>query len=320
MQGHLSPPQTTYSAFPDSTPPYTLSSLPDFSSPAFTTASEESGFVSSLPAAHPQLDPHTPMLQDLGSVSAMRFAQAQPLTASPSHHLLPSHASVNFITPFMSGRAAVDRAVGHSNGLRGQHASPHQQQSQSSSFDLAEWSYPASDSKLGASAAAAAGATYSGEEILSNVRENPFSQQQPANSLYRGCVALPSPSVRYMTRGNGDTSLAQPEREQRARIWDVQHEEFGGSQGPELGLDDAIAGIGGDEALAAESVAELDHPWLADHIQNGSGAAESGSACVFAAVQHAAIPICLPTDIRTPCIILSIDCMSYQTLPSCTAN
>jgi len=322
MQGSLSLLQTTRPAFPNSIPPSIQSSLPGFSLPAFAHAAfAQSAFVPSSPAPRPWLDPHEHMPKDLGTIPTMHFAQAQPWPASLSPLTSPAH--VTSMDPFsgpISGTSCVDAAVPHSNGLLGHYASPYQQQPQSSSFDLAEWSYPASDSKLGASAAAAAGATYSGEEILSNVRESPFSQQQPANSLYRGCVALPSPSVRYMTRGNGETSLAQPEREQRARIWDVQHEEFGGSQGPELGLDDAIAGIGGDEALAAESVAELDHPWLADHIQNGFGAAESGSTCVFAAVQHAAIPICLPADIRTPCIILSIDCMNYQTLPSCTAN
>ncbi len=272
MQGHLSPPQTTYPAFPDSTPPSSLSSPPDFSSSTVTTASPQSAFVSSLPAQRPQLDPHAPMLQDLGLVSTMRFAQAQPLPASPSHHWLPSHAFVNSIVPFMSGRAVVDRAVYRSAGLHGYYASPDQQQPQSSSFDLAERSYPAADSDLGASAAAApaaaaaaaAAAALSGKEVVCNVSETPVSQQQPANCLYRDCAAQPSPSTRYMTRGNGQTSLAQPEREQRARIWDVQHEELGGSQVPELGpdwgLDDAIADIGDDEALTAESVAELDHP------------------------------------------------------------
>ena len=181
----------------------------------------------------------------------------------------------------MSGRAVVDRAVYHSSGLHGHCASLHQQQPQSSSFDPAEWSYPAADSNLGASAAAGA-AAYSGKEILCNVRKNPFSQQQPANSLYGGCAA-------------------QPELEQRARIWDAQHEEWGGSQlpevGPDRGLADTTADAGDDDALAAEFVAELHHLWSADHIQNGPGAAESGSACIFAAVQHAAIPICLPADI-----------------------
>ena len=200
------------------------------------------------------------MLQDLGSVSAMRFAQAQPFPASPSYHWSPSHASVNSMGPCMSGRAVVDRAVRYSNGLQGHYASPHQQQPQSSSFHPAEWSYPAADSNLGASAAAA----YNGKEIFCYVRENSFSQQQPANSVYESCAAQPSPGTRYTSRGNGETSLAQPEREQRARIWDVQHEELGVSQVPELGpdwgLDDAVAGIGGDAALAAEVVAEYDLP------------------------------------------------------------
>ncbi len=169
MQGYLSPPQTTYPAIPDSTPPSSLSSSADFSLPAYTTASPQSAFVSGLPAPHSRLDPHAPMLQELGSVSAMHFAQAQPLPASPSHHWLPSHAYVGSIDPGLSGRATVDRAVGHSNGLHGHHASPHQQQPQSSRFDLAERSYPAADSNFGASAAAAAAAAYSGEEIACNV-------------------------------------------------------------------------------------------------------------------------------------------------------
>ncbi len=244
------------------------------------------------------------MLQDLGSVSAMRFAQAQPLPASPSCHGLLSHAYVNSIGPLMTGRAVVDRAVRHSNGLHGHCASPHQQQFQSSSFDPAEWSYPAADSNLGASAAAAA-AAYSGEEMVCNVNENPVSQQQTVNGLYGGFPARPSPSTQYLTRGNRDTSLAQPEREKRARIWDVQHEELGGSQVPELGpdwgLDDAIPDIGGDEALADECIAEHDHAWSARCLQRLS--VDSGSACFFAAVQHATILICLPADIKILFII-----------------
>ena len=322
MQGHLSPPHTTYPAFPDSTLPLTLSSPPDFSLPAFTTASPQSGFVSSLPAPHPQLDPHTPMLQDLGSVSAMRFAQAQPLPASPNHHWLPSHASVNSIGPLTSGRAVgravvgravVDRAVRHCNGLHGHYASPHQQQPQPSSFNLAEWSYPAGDR---AAAAAAAAAAYNGEEISCNARDNLVSQQQTAGYLYGGCAAQPSPSTRCLARGKRETRLAQPECEKRARIWDVQLEELGGSQVPELGpdwgLDDAIADIGGDEALADEVIAEHDHAGSARYIQRASGAAESGSACLFAAVHHAAIPVSLPADTRTQCMIHGIVCMSHQ--------
>ncbi len=247
------------------------------------------------------------MLQDLGSVSAMRFEQAQPLPAS--NLILPSYASASFIDPFMSSRAIVDRAVCHSNGLHGHYASPHQQQYQLPSLDFAEWSYPAADSNMGTSAAAAAATAYNGEEVACDLSENPVSQQQPANFLYRGYAAQPSLSTRYLARRSGETSLAQPEREQRARIWDVQQ---GQELGPGWGLDDAIADIGGDEALAAKLVAELDHNWSADHIHYGSGAAESGSACVFAAVQHAAIPICLSADIRTPCIIHVIVCMSYQ--------
>ena len=308
MQGNLSPPQTTYPAIPDSTPLSTPP--PDFSLPAYTTASPQSAFVSSLPAPRPRLDPHAPTLQDLGSVSAMRFTQAQPLPASPSHHWLPSHAYVGSIEPIMSGRAVVDRAVCHSNGLHGQYASAHQQQPQSSSFDCTERSYPAADSSLGASAAA-----YSDEETACNVSENPVSQQQTVNGLYGGVPAQPSPSTRYLARGNGETSLAQPELEQQARRWDVQRAEWGASQVPELrsdrGLDVTIADIGGDDALAADFVAELDHLLSADHIPNGFAAAESGSARVFAALQHAAIPICMPADIRTLCIIHRIACMHY---------
>ncbi|DBB17346.1 TPA: hypothetical protein ACH3X3_014387 [Trebouxia sp. C0006] len=279
MQGNLSPPQTTYPAIPDSTPLSTPP--PDFSLPAYTTASPQSAFVSSLPAPRPRLDPHAPTLQDLGSVSAMRFTQAQPLPASPSHHWLPSHAYVGSIEPIMSGRAVVDRAVCHSNGLHGQYASAHQQQPQSSSFDCTERSYPAADSSLGASAAA-----YSDEETACNVSENPVSQQQTVNGLYGGVPAQPSPSTRYLARGNGETSLAQPELEQQARRWDVQRAEWGASQVPELrsdrGLDVTIADIGGDDALAADFVAELDHLLSADHIPNGFAAAESGNGNDFA--------------------------------------
>ncbi|KAL0045347.1 hypothetical protein WJX82_004386 [Trebouxia sp. C0006] len=107
--------------------------------------------------------------------------------------------------------------------------------------------------------------------------DNLVSQQQTAGYLYGGCAAQLSPSTRCLARGKRETRLAQPEREKRARIWDVQIEELGGSQVPELrpdwGLDDAIADIGGDEALADEVVAEHDH---AGYIQRACGAAESG--------------------------------------------
>ncbi|KAL0039747.1 hypothetical protein WJX77_006769 [Trebouxia sp. C0004] len=138
--------------------------------------------------------------------------QAQPSPASSGHQTLPSHASVNSIDPFMGDRAIVDRAVRHSNG---HYPSQHQQQPQSSSFDLAEWSYPACDPNLGASAAAAAAAACSDEEIVCNVSGNSVSQQQIGNCLYRGCAAQPSPlSTTYLARGNGERSLAQPEPEQ----------------------------------------------------------------------------------------------------------
>jgi len=117
-----------------------------------------------------------------------------------------------------------------------------------------------------------------------------------------------------LARGNGERSLAQPELEQQARTSDVQRAEWGASQVPELGPDwglDAIADIGGDDPLAAQFVAELDHLLSADYIQDGAGAAESGSAYVFAAVQHVPIPICLPADVRTLCIIHCAACMTY---------
>jgi len=71
-----------------------------------------------------------------------------------------------------------------------------------------------------------------------------------------------------------------------------------------------LSGTGGNEALVADFAAELGHLLPADHIENGSGAAESGSACIIVGLQHAASPIFLPADWRALlAIIYHVVCM-----------
>jgi len=134
MQGRLSLLQTTHPAFPNSIPPSSQSSLPEFSLPAFAhSAFAQSAFVPSSPAPRPWLDPHAHMPQDLGTIPTMHFAQGQPWPASLSLPTSPAHAHVTSMDPFsgpISGTSCVDAAVPHSNGLLGHYASPYQQQPQ----------------------------------------------------------------------------------------------------------------------------------------------------------------------------------------------
>ncbi len=277
--------------------------------------------VSCLPALCAQPNTHASVLQRPDQGFYFHFAQAQPLPASLRQLMLPGHASVTSMGPFISGRSAVDMDVPHSNGMHHNHASPHYQWPQPSSFHRADRFFPASGSNLNASAAAHSG---DHQGPAHNVTES-LVRQQTADCFCGSCgTGAPQPSdTSRLARGLREGGLAQSELEQRSSIWDVPNEHLGGSWGSDWDLDDAIpnlAGTVGDEALAAEFCAELDDTFCGDHIGGASCAAESGNACFFAAVQHEAIAsVCLPAIAWALCILYRVVCTMEQDRPVRTA-
>lgn len=227
--------------------------------------------------------------KDLARVSTFEFAQAQPLPASLRQLMLPGHAPVTSMGPFISGRCAVDMDVPHSNGMHDDYGPSHYQWLQLSSFHHAEQSFPASNSNLNASAGAQSG---DHEGAAHSVTENLVSQQQTADCFcrsYGNSAAQPYTHTNCLTRGPGERGLAQSELEQQSSIWDGPNEHLGGLWGSDGGLDDAtpgLAGTAGDETLAEYYWPELEDTLCPDHTGGASCAAEPGNAGFFAAVQH----------------------------------